>query len=252
MTVNENEMDMAMDISAEVKAKPAAYRTEVVICTVLMAVLFICFVLTVAFRFLVGMGIAAVWLAVSLADRRKGKQVSVSDRMKNGIVVLLLILLPNLLMSVLFIESHSLWRLPFQQGLINHYHNVKMPEDVLPSYSELKDHAESDYHFSYLASAMQGTGHFTVSFTADSGYAESLAAEFSGRCTDSFPLSDYSDSADLASTDPVIATDYDFWQGREDGAVVYLLDHSGNVNHPHSTAVIVDTQSGAVSFSRLG
>lgn len=231
-----------------------SYLPEIIISAVFTAIFAVCLFLTGAvFRFTTAFLISAAWLIMNVRARVRGKFIPLKKRISDSVVITAMLVIPQLVVSVFAVESHSLWRLPYQNALINFYHNVKMPEDVLPPYAELKSEVKSDYRFSYLGSVMQGTGHYTVSFTADTDYAKSVAAHFEDISADTFPLDGYSEPSDLAASDePVLAVDRDFWNGREQGAVVYLLSHSGNVNHPHSTAVIVNTQSGAVSFSRLG
>ena len=119
--------------------------------------------------------------------------------------------------------------------------------DILPESIE-KDAA--DYRYDHMPSVMQGTGHTSIRYTGSKPYTMDREA------VTAFMLCDYSESADLSKEldrdNVVIFYDRDFWKGHESTARVYVTYVSGNVNHPHSMAVIADSTSGRVEFARLG
>lgn len=124
----------------------------------------------------------------------------------------------------------------------------------------------SDYHLSYLPSLMQGTGHFTVRFTCSPEEAENIAETYAAKAIYTFPLQElhhgmtyqveaFSPKATVTydndhSLD--IYWDYDFFGTDNPDAVVYVTAAVHNWNHPHSSAVIVDSKKGAVEFSQFG
>jgi hypothetical protein len=124
---------------------------------------------------------------------------------------------------------------------------------------------------------MQGTGHITVSFTADGDYVKQVEEQFSAQAQASFPLIACTDenacynayimrdgrenalkntlANDFVSPVPEntnLYVDPSFNRFFSDNAVVYMLTDNRDQNHPHSSAVIVDTGTGAVEFSKYG
>lgn len=179
------------------------------------------------------------------ADKRRPKSKGIER-----IILMLLFLLIDFSMPPLSMQSSAKWQYPFQRLYAGCYQNSKEPE----WFPDFLDDIEGDYHFSYSPSVMQGTGWFTVRFQTSPERAVAYAAEFADGARYTIPVSEYGDRYTInAEKDEVLSVqqDSDFWSGNSD-AQIYVLDAVLNWNHPHSSAVIVDTKSGKIELSQYG
>ena len=198
---------------------------------------------------------ATLFLQTKAADK-KGEKVTcgnpVGALLIAGITMLLTVSTPP------FISSRSAWKYPMQKAYIGHFRNVKAPEE----FPETLEEVLGDYAFGYMPSIMQGTGYFSVTYRTAPERAAAYAAEYAPKARYTIPLSEYDigykvedftpreDSYDDGSLDVSIS---DIMRGgASESAQIYVLDAVLNPNHPHSTAVIVDTETGLVQFSQLG
>lgn len=122
-------------------------------------------------------------------------------------------------------------------------------EDVLPRQlpTDVKE-----YSFHHMPSVMQGTGHTSVRciFPEPYKYTGSADAVFMLSELPSYESGDITQELDKDHV--CIYYDYEFWEGHQNTARVYVFGLKGNYNHPHSKAVITDTASGRTEFVRLG
>ncbi len=91
-----------------------------------------------------------------------------------------------LLMPPLTVESGALWKYPIHRAVLGIYHNVQ-PSGLFPDFA---GDVISDYHFSYLPSIMQGTGHFSVLFVTSADCAEQYEQAFRGQSVQTCLLSE--------------------------------------------------------------
>ncbi|MCR5121538.1 MAG: hypothetical protein K6B74_03860 [Ruminococcus sp.] len=159
-----------------------------------------------------------------------------------------------------FINSRMKWQYPIQQKYISRFHNVKAPEYFPTSLEEVL----GDYEFGYMPSIMQGTGYFSVTYKTTPERAAACAAEYAPQAKYTIPLKEYiemggykvedftprENSCDDGTLDVYISGK--MREGGSESAQIYVLYAVLNWNHPHSTAVIVDTETGLVQFSQLG
>lgn len=176
------------------------------------------------------------------------------------IIVAVVLALIAFLFPPLTLHTTSVKLYPVCRAITGHYKNIHEPE----WFGDFAGDVESDFAFDYMPSFMQGTGHYTVRFKTSPETAKAYADKFSGSACYKFALSQYGDTAwtsvrDLGYEFPeayddslVIQRDEEFWSGHEETARVYVTDAVLGWNHPHSSAVIVDEESGMVELSRLG
>ena len=152
-------------------------------------------------------------------------------------------------------DSHSLWKYPLQKAYINCYQNIHEP-DYFPDFSR---DVVSDYEFDYAPSMMQGTGHYSVAFVTTPETAKEYEKIYSGQASYTIPLNEYEDYGysldEEGKKQAVIFGSKEFREEfftKENHAVIYILNTNGDWNHPHTSAVIIDSQSGKVHFSQLG
>lgn len=143
------------------------------------------------------------------------------------------------------LSSRFLWQYPFQKSLVGMYSNVKEPE----WFPDFREDVLGEYRFDYLPSIMQGTGHFSVRFRTSPRRAAEYAEIYSrqAKWTIAFDNAIYSEPRDEC---PDFFSDRDFWG--DSSAKVYILDGVADWNHPHSSAVIIDTNTGKIQLSQLG
>lgn len=148
--------------------------------------------------------------------------------------------------------------LTIYRAATHHYKKLRQPD----WFGDFAGDADSDFAFNYMASILQGTGHFTVRFKTSPEKAREYAERFSPAQYE-FMLSQYSDFAwtsvrDLGYDAPedkdtiVIQYDSDFWQGHEETARVCVTNANLDWNHPRSSVMIVDEEAGMVELSQLG
>ncbi|MBR0484225.1 MAG: hypothetical protein IJJ69_05500 [Oscillospiraceae bacterium] len=158
------------------------------------------------------------------------------------------------MMPPFIFNSHSLWKYPFQKVYINLYQNIHEP-DYFPNFTEA---VLSDYEFDYSPSIMQGAGHYSILFTTTPEQAKEYEKIYSEQAEYIIPLSEYALRAYLdeeQQKELVIFGGEEFWEKfftQDNHAVIYLLDTNGDWNHPHTSAVIIDSQSGKIHLSQLG
>lgn len=163
--------------------------------------------------------------------------------------------------SIFFLgfSSDTPWRYNFQKSYIIFRNNYefrvapeKLPDDI------------SDYSMEYLPSIMQGTGHSSVRFKASQDVIKAYEEEYSAKAIYTYPLSVFQDgSIDVEQVSPkadigikddkslLVYRDTDFWS-ESTSATVYVTSATHNWNHPHSTAVIIDSEKNMIEFAQLG
>jgi len=155
--------------------------------------------------------------------------------------------------------SHSLWKYPLQKACINFYQNIKEP-DYFPDFTP---DVVSDYTFSYTPSILQGAGNYCVSFVTTPEKAKEYEKIYSEQANYIIPLSELWDHCyypDENNDNRVISIATDtLWKESSYGefeteinAEIYILHANENWNHPHTSAVIIDSSDGRIQFSQLG
>ena len=216
-------------------------------------------ILTFAFmaRLAIFMAAFIVSVLAALYRRKHGKKETIV-KIVSDIIVIVGIALFLLSMPPMTMSSPLLWQYPFQKKLMDMYHNVKEP-DFVPDF---RGAVKGDYYFDYLPSMLQGAGYYSVRFTADTAQAQEYERMFSARAVHTF---DFDDEAhdyygnyfsrnvqlgenDVGSVDVYIDREF-FSSGN---ARIYVIETNYNWNHPHTSAVIIDSAVGKVQFSRNG
>ena len=132
------------------------------------------------------------------------------------------------------------------------YHNIKEPE----FFPDIKSAVTGDYRFDYLPGMLQGSGHYTVRFTTSSEHIQEYEQLFSSQARHIYKYAAQSDyfSAEEERPDSKgtvdVFLDSGFFEGHE--VTIYVLDTNYNWNHPHTSAVIIDSTTGRVQFSQYG
>lgn len=157
-----------------------------------------------------------------------------------------------------FIVTHSPWKYPVQKAYIDLYQNIKEP-DYFPDFT---DAVISDYTFSYMPSILQGAGHYCVSFITAPEQAQEYEKIYSGQAQYHFPMTElhgHSYELDRENFKSVSVIVSSLWEessfeeyAGETHTNIYILSTNADWNHPHTSAVIVDSQSGRIEFSQLG
>ena len=218
-----------------------AFRTILIIPA---ALCLIGFILTASAQFLLAAIIIGISIAVRLNKDKKAppKKKDIALRVISAAIVLMLIFsVPPLGLS-----SRMLWQYPFQKGFVGMYQNIREPE----WFPDFRDDVLADHRFDYLPSILQGTGHFSVRFVTSPERAAEYAQEFSQQAMWTISYEDISFTAPQDEY-PDIFADRDFWENAPD-AEVYILDGAVDWDHPHSSAVIIDVQTGKIQLSQLG
>ena len=214
------------------------------------------FILTAAAKFLVA---AVVCVPVGLIGYALDKNSDSKKRIIGRIIALIIILFFMFSMSPLIIRSSNIWQYPFQKFYIGLYQK----SDSAAWFPDFRNDVQSGYSFEYMPSIMQGTGHYSVCFVTSTEIAAEYERKFASQAKYIVPLDDFTarsfysvnGNSDNPWEDDVldIYWNMNFWQkGEEPNAKIYVLDAVLNYNHPHSSAVIIDTESGRVQLSRLG
>lgn len=214
----------------------------------------VCFILTFSAKFIA----AAVMCALAGFARKVKNKKGLIDR----IIASAILLACMFCIAPLGISSHALWQYPFQRFYIGCYQNVKEPE----WFPDFRGDVMSDYSFEYVASVMQGTGHYNVMFRTSPERAAQYAEEFSAKAKYIIPLNDYSNTVNKIISEETAkgnAQEYDspdfyapggfheYWDGYPD-VMIYVTDAVLNRNHPHTSAVIVDAETGSIQLLQLG
>lgn len=219
-------------------------RTFGIILIVFTALCLIGFILTTSIQFIIAALIIGISSAGCLKSGKKAppKKKDIVLQVISALIVLMLIFS----MPPMGLSSRMLWQYPFQRGFVGMYSNIKEPM----WFPDFRDDVIGDYRFDYLPSFMQGTGHFSVRFVTSPERAAEYSQNYSQQAK--WTLS-YENVSFTATQDqyPDIFADRDFWENAP-GAAVYILDGVVDWNHPHSSAVIIDVQTGRVQLSQLG
>lgn len=206
------------------------------------------------FRFI----ISGIWFIRNLICVKKGAEENHFFKSIKWCVIVI----PVIAYSSLFapgIKSKSAWKYDFQRKYIEFYnHNAlaNMPD-------EFPDEM-TDYRLDYMPSVLQGTGHSSVRFKASQDVIKAYEEEYSAKAIYTYPLSVFQDgSIDVEQISPkadigiqddkslLVYRDTDFWS-ESTSATVYVTSATHNWNHPHSTAVIIDSEKNMIEFAQLG
>ncbi|MGN1416003.1 MAG: hypothetical protein ACI4XF_04125 [Oscillospiraceae bacterium] len=219
-------------------------RTFGIILIIFTALCLIGSILTASVQFIITALIIGISSAVSLKKAKMAppKRKDIVLQVISALIVLMFIFS----MPPLGLSSRMMWQYPFQKGFVGMYQNVKEP-DWFPDF---RDDVLADYRFDYLPGFMQGTGHFSVRFVTSPERAAEYSQNYSqqAKWTLSYKNAAFSAPQDLF---PDFFADRDFWENAPN-AEVYILDGVVNWNHPHSSAVIIDTGTGRIQLSQLG
>ncbi|MBR4201763.1 MAG: hypothetical protein IKQ91_10960 [Oscillospiraceae bacterium] len=187
------------------------------------------------------------------------------------IPVILAAILIFFLPAPIALHSTMAWRYPFQRAYLNCYQNIQEPA----WFPEFRGDIVSDYTMDYLASIMQGTGHFSVRYMTTPERAAELEKQFAAQSIYSEALPETADNTSFfrllvpeKQWDSFSVPDADMWDGSveiyfdrdffcpaeqaQSGVMVYVLDAKCNWNHPASSVVIINSKTGAVQFSQFG
>ncbi|MBR1555788.1 MAG: hypothetical protein IJ644_10435 [Oscillospiraceae bacterium] len=156
-------------------------------------------------------------------------------------------------------NSNQLWKYPVQKFYIDLYQNIKEP-DFFPDFTE---DVISGYDFDYMPSILQGAGHYSVAFVTTPEKAKAYQELYSRQAEYIIPLNELHDTSyhpdDKEEDDTIDFFISTIWEESslgefetEKNAEVYVLSSNGDWNHPHTSAVIIDTSSGRIQFSKLG
>ncbi|MGN0692852.1 MAG: hypothetical protein ACI4K7_10930 [Oscillospiraceae bacterium] len=221
-----------------------APRALGIILIILTALCLIGFILTASAQFIIAALIIGISSAVSFKSGKKAppKKKDIVLKVISALIVLTIIFS----MPPLGLSSRMLWQYPFQKSFVGMYRNMKEPR----WFPDFRNDVIADYRFDYLPSIMQGTGHFSVRFVTSPECAAEYVEKFSSQAK--WTLS-YENVSFAAPQDeyPDIFADRDFWESSPNAAV-YILDGVVDWNHPHSSAVIIDVQTGRIQLSQLG
>ena len=222
---------------------------------VIAALCGVMFLLTFAIPFAAFAVIITIAVAV-LSGTAKADPNMAAKQIKSVSAVLAVMLLIGFSMPPIGISSPFKWQYPIQRFYTGLYHNEKEPD----YFGDFLGDVQSDYKFEYLPSIMQGTGYYSVTFTTSPERAAEYAAEFAPKAQYTISLAEYIDSDIyyIGERDPAMKNVLDVYvsesmkNGCSDKAKIYVLSAVLNFNHPHSSAVIVDTETGKVQLSQLG
>lgn len=214
------------------------------------------FILTAAVKFLAA---AIVCFLVGIIGFAADKNYDNKKGIIGRIIALIIILFFMFSMPSLIILPSNVWQYPFQKFYTGLYHNVREPE----WFPDFRDDVQSDYSFEYMPSIMQGTGHFSVCFVTSPEIAAEYERKFTSEAQYIIPLDEFTvrsfysvnGNSENPWEDDVLDIYWNmkFWKkGEEPNAHIFVLDAVLNYNHPHSSAVIIDAESGRIQLSRLG
>ena len=203
--------------------------------------------------------ISGIWFAFNLIMVLK-----CAEKIPVAVSIILTVIFVTILFfqSIFFLgfSSDTPWRYNFQKSYIIFRNNYefrvapeKLPDDI------------SDYSMEYLPSIMQGTGHSSVRFKASQDVIKAYEEEYSAKAIYTYPYSEfeYGHSIYVEEVSPKasatweddksldIYSDTDFW-AESTSATVYVTSAVHNWNHPHSTAVIIDSEKNMIEFAQLG
>ena len=215
------------------------------------------FILTSDIRFLIAAVICFLTGIIKNAGEMNVRKIVTNILMR--CMALMLILFFMFSMPPLTIHSKMTWQYPFQRFYTGLYQNVKEPE----WFPDFRSDVQSDYYFDYLPSIMQGTGHYSVCFVTSPEAAAGYENKFAAGARYIIPLDEFTarsgcytigeDKDDSGNNVLDVYWNMNFWKkGEEPNAQIYVLDAVLNWNHPHSSAVIIDKESGRIQLSRLG
>lgn len=202
--------------------------------------------------------ISGIWFAFNLIMVLK-----CAEKIHVAVNIILTVIFVTILFfqSIFFLgfSSDTPWRYNFQKSYIifrNNYEFRVAPE-------KLPDEM-NDYRLDYMPSVLQGTGHSSVRFKASQDVIKAYEEEYSAKAIYTYPLSVFQDgSIDVEQVSPkadigiqddkslLVYRDTDFWS-ESTSATVYVTSATHNWNHPHSTAVIIDSEKNMIEFAQLG
>lgn len=131
--------------------------------------------------------------------------------------------------------------------------NIKEPDFFPDSF----DNVQGDYRFSYMPSFGQATGHYSIEYTTTKENVQKFADTYSQQARYDISLEEYLSGASyhVNNSDSYddILTVYTgkIWQSGNNSARIYVLDAVLNFNHPHSSAVIADPETGKIQFTYM-
>ncbi|MBO4474229.1 MAG: hypothetical protein J5750_04875, partial [Clostridiales bacterium] len=138
---------------------------------------------------------------------------------------------------------------------INRYENIKEPS----WFPDFRHDVKEDFYFSYNPTILQGNGHWTVRFVTDKNTAGAYAERYKQDAVYTIPLSWfdrnwYNIPESSEGDHGVITIEYDseFWQDASPYTMVYVSYSNLNFNHPHTSAVLVDPETGMIELCQTG
>lgn len=160
----------------------------------------------------------------------------------------------QLLTPPLTLHTEYFWQYSIQKAYIGEYRNIREPE-WFPYFTKDAD----SFSFDYMPSVMQGTGHYSVTFhTASDDAVKRYENEFSARAVYTIPMNEWYDryevdnSGNENSYENILDVYIDDSLRNSETAVIYVIDAVTDFNHPHSSAVIIDSKNNIIQLSQLG
>ena len=216
------------------------------------------FILTASAKFLIAAVICILTGSIGNISDKKNPRLRKRDIIGRPIA-LMIILFFIFCTPPITLSSALIWQYPFQKFYTGLYHNVKDPE----WFPDFRDEIQSDYSFNYIPSIMQGTGHYSICFVTSPEIAAEYESKFASGARYIIPRDDFTarsgwytigEDKDGSGNNVLdVYCNMNFWKsGEEPNAQIYVLDAVLNFNHPHSSAVIIDRESGRIQLSQYG
>ncbi|MBQ6944912.1 MAG: hypothetical protein IJN43_11385 [Ruminococcus sp.] len=239
---------------------PKLNKAFIIVSLIISALLSLLFLLLfiITDHGLIRMIISGIWFVFNLIMLLK-----CAEKIHVAVNIILTVIFVTILFfqSIFFLgfSSDTPWKYNFQKLYVIFRNNYefkvapeKLPDDI------------SDYSMEYLPSIMQGTGHSSVRFKASHDVIKAYEEEYSAKAIYTYPLSVFQDgSIDVEQVSPkadigikddkslLVYRDTDFWS-ESTSATVYVISAVHNWNHPHSSAVIIDSEKNMIEFAQLG
>lgn len=258
----EEKTGLSLEEQAQTEAPKAgrAYRVEMCFAWAIFLAAAALFVLTGSRNAFVPAIVGGAWAVTVRSKMKKAVAEPWQENVKR-IIIFLLIAAFSQSFAPFYVSRSGAWRYPIIKSYVEFYHTCDIP-DWFPD--KIPDGAE-DYRLDYLPSVMQGIGHFSARFKCSGEELDRIESIGKERALFIVPLADYvKDGADRiyaagyeaspeykADEDAMISyvvCDSEFWQGCEDGAVMYIISTDLDTIESHTDAIIVNRDSGMVQL----
>ena len=253
-----------MNTTPEIITEETAGKAKMPVLPLILTILFAAgFILIGGLRFLIMAAVSflcGIWAKSarekSLREGRKESNLRAGGRGIEIIVTFIFALCSCFCFPPFQTSSDLKWKYPFQKSFIKLYHNIQEPD----WFSDFLGDVRGDYRFDYMPTILQGTGHYSVRFVTDREIAERYASKLAETAVHIVRLDDnYNGSFHVENETPenyddsfYIYKDEEFWNDASSSAKVYVLYTDYDWNHPDTSAVLIDPETGKVEFSQLG